>query len=182
MLGCRGCWRRQACATGLSPVGPPWADAEAAKPRGWFVGLRVTNALAGAVTWSCVLGARSGPGGRGRCRFSLFSFCPPPFPALLAVRVAGRPVRVSLHLACWYAISCGLCALQAWSGSPSGPRRLPLACVCARAPACFCAPPLSTGSAWHAHHAPFWGRALVGPFQVVRAPPRFSPRSRALPS
>ena len=35
------------------------------------------------------------------------------------------------------------------------------------------------GSVWRAHHARFRGRAPVGPFQAVRAPQRFLPRSRA---
>ena len=43
---------------------------------------------------------------------------PQPSPALLAVRVAGRPVRVSLPFACRYAIPCNLCV-------PRGSVRLP---------------------------------------------------------
>ena len=47
----------------------------------------------------------------------LSSLFPPSRPAFPALRVAGRPVRVSLGLARWYAIPCGLCF----------PRALPVA-------------------------------------------------------
>ena len=71
----------------------------------------------------------AGLGGWGRCWVLCLSRSPPPvFPAL---RVAGRPVGVSLTLARWYAIPCGLCVPRAWSGCPSGIHRLPFACVCA---------------------------------------------------
>ena len=53
--------------------------------------------------------------------------------ALLALRVEGCPVRVSPCFACWYANPCGLCVLRARSGCPSGPRCVPVVCVCARA-------------------------------------------------
>ena len=53
-------------------------------------------------------------------------------PACPALRVAGRPVRLSLTLARWYAIPRGLCVPRARSGCPSGCPRLPSACVCAR--------------------------------------------------
>ena len=67
---------------------------------------------------------------------------PLPRPACPALRVAGRPVRVSLTLARWYAIPCGLCVPRARSGCPSGSPRMPFACVCARAPAASAPPPL----------------------------------------
>ena len=66
---------------------------------------------------------------------------PPSRPACPALRVAGRPVRVSLTLARWYAIPRGLCVPQARSGCPSGSPRVPFACVCARAPAASAPPP-----------------------------------------
>ena len=65
----------------------------------------------------------------------------PPFPCVLAVRVAGCPVRVSLPLACRYAIPCGLCVLQARSGCPLGPHCVSVACEYARAPAAYALPP-----------------------------------------
>ena len=101
---------------------------------------------------------------------------PPSRPACPALRVAGRPVRVSLTLARWYAIPCGLCVPRARSGCPSGSPRVSFSCVCARALA-MSAP---RWVVWRAHLA--WSRhwALVGPFHVVRAPLRVLPQSLAL--
>ena len=50
----------------------------------------------------------------------LSSLFPPSRPAFSALCVAGRPVRVSLILARWYAIPCGLCVPRARSGCPPG--------------------------------------------------------------
>ena len=62
--------------------------------------------------------------------------------ALPAVLVAGCPVRVSLAFACWYIIPSGLCVLRVRTGCPLGPRRVPVVCMCARAPAVYApAPP-----------------------------------------
>ena len=58
---------------------------------------------------------------------------PPSRPAFPALFVAGRPVWVSLILARWYAIPCGVCVPQTWSGCPSGFPRVSFVCVCARA-------------------------------------------------
>ena len=104
-------------------------------------------------------------------------FPPPPRPACSALRVAGRPVRVSLTLARWYAIPRGLCVPRARSGCPSGSPRVSLSCVCARALAVSAPPPRWV--VWRAHLS--WCRhwALVGPFHVVRAPPRVLLRSLA---
>ena len=89
----------------------------------------------------CVCAAlAAGSGGLGRCRV----LCLPCFP-LPAPRVAGRPVRMSLILARWYAIPCGLCVPQARSGCPSGIPRVPFVCVCARALAASAPPPPSPG-------------------------------------
>ena len=66
---------------------------------------------------------------------------PPPRPACSALRVAGRPVRVSLILARWYSIPRGLCVLRARYGCPSGSPRVSLSCVCARAPTASAPPP-----------------------------------------
>ena len=131
-----------------------------------------TTALAGAVPRPCVRGARGRFGGLGPVPgvVSLpFPASRPPCPTL---RVAGRPVRVSLTLARWYAIPRGLCVPRPRSGSP----RVPFACVCARAPAGSAPPPWVV---WRANLSRSRHRGLVGPFQVVRAPPRVLPRSLA---
>ena len=49
--------------------------------------------------------------------------CSPSYVSL-AVRVAGYPGRVSLVLACWYAILCHLCNPRARSSCPFGARRV----------------------------------------------------------
>ena len=117
----------------------------------------------------------AGSGGFGPVPGVVFPLLPPSRPAYPALRVAGRPIRVSLILARWYAIPCGLCVPRARSGCPSGGPRVSFSCVCARALA-VSAP---RWVVWRAHLA--WSRhwALVGPFHVVRAPPRVLPRSRA---
>ena len=117
----------------------------------------------------------AGSGGFGPVPGVVSRLLPPSRPACSALRVAGRPVRVSLILARWYAIPCGLCVPRARSGCPSGGPRVSFSCVCARALA-VSAP---RWVVWRAHLA--WSRhwALVGPFHVVRAPPRVLPRSRA---
>ena len=86
--------------------------------------LCATTALAAAVPRLCVRGARGRFGGFGPvpCVVSL-SF-PPSCPTCSALRVAGRPVRVSLTLARWYAIPRGLCVPRARSGCPSGRPRV----------------------------------------------------------
>ena len=126
----------------------------------------------------CVCAAlAAGSGGFGPAPGVVSLSFPPPRPACSALRVAGRPVRVSLTLARWYAIPCGLWVPRARSGCPSGSPRVSLSCVCARALAVSAPPPRWV--VWRAHLA--WSRhwALVGPFHVVRAPPRVLPRSLA---
>ena len=125
----------------------------------------------------CVCAAlAAGLGGFGPVPGVVSPLLPPSRPACSALRVAGRPVRVSLILARWYAIPCGLCVPRARSGCPSGGPRVSFLCVCAHALA-VSAP---RWVVWRAHLA--WSRhwGLVGPFHVVRAPPRVLPRSRAL--
>ena len=141
MRGHPGRRRRRACATGFSPVGPPWAGAEAALPRGWGPAQCATTALARAVPRPCVRGARGRIGGLGPVLGVVSLPFPPSCPGCPALRVAGRSVRVSLTLARWYAIPRGLCILRARSGCPSGSPRVPFACVCARAPAASAPPP-----------------------------------------
>ena len=124
----------------------------------------------------CVCAAlAAGSGGFGPVPGVVSPLLSPSRPACPALRVAGRPVRVSLTLARWYAIPCGLCVPRARSVCPSGSPRVSFSCVCARALA-VSAP---RWVVWRAHLA--WSRhwALVGPFHVVRAPPRVLPRSRA---
>ena len=101
-----------------------------------------TTALAGAVPCPCVRGARGRFGGLGPVPGVVSLPFLPSRPACPALRVAGRPVRVSLTLARWYAIPRGLCVPRARSGCPSGSPRVPFACVCARAPAASAPPPL----------------------------------------
>ena len=67
---------------------------------------------------------------------------PPSRPAFPALCVAGHPVWVSLILARWYAIPCGLCVPRARCGCPTGLPRVSFVCVCARALAASAPPPL----------------------------------------
>ena len=125
----------------------------------------------------CVRGARGRLGGLGPVPGVVSLPFPPSRPACPALRVAGRPVRVSLTPARWYATPSGLCVPRARSGCPSGSPCVPFACVCARAPAASAPPP--PWPVWRAHLARSRHWALVGPFHVVRAPPRVLPRSLA---
>ena len=68
--------------------------------------------------WLCVRGARGRFGGLGPVPGVVFSPSPPSRPACPALCAAGCPVRVSLALARWYAISFGLCVPRARSGYP----------------------------------------------------------------
>ena len=110
----------------------------------------------------CVRGARGRFGGFGPVPGVVSPPFPPSRPACPALRLAGRPVRVSFTLARWYAIPRGLCVPRAWSGCPSGSPRVPFACVCARAPAASAPPP--PWVVWRAHLVRSWHWALVGPF------------------
>ena len=101
-----------------------------------------STALAGAVPRQCVRGARSQFGWLGPVPGVVSLPFPPSRPACPALRVAGRPVWVSLTLARWYAIPRGLCVPRARSGCPSGSPLVPFGCVCARAPAASAPPPL----------------------------------------
>ena len=97
--------------------------------------------------WSCVRGSRSRFGGLEPVPDVGCSPCPPARPACPALCAAGRPVRVSLTLARWYTIPCGLCVPRAPSGCPSGIPRVSFVCVCARAPAASARPPPPVGVA-----------------------------------
>ena len=138
--------------------------------------LCATNALADAVPWSCVCGARGwfwGVGaGAGCCVFPV-SPCPP----RVSCAVCGGPSRLGvLILARWYAIPCCLCVPRARSGCPSGFPRCSL-CVCALALLRRPRPLPLPGLVWRAHLARSRCWALVGPFHSVRAPRRVRPRS-----
>ena len=135
-----------------------------------------TTALAGPVPRPCVRNARGRFGGLRPVPGVVSLPFPPSRPACPALRVAGRPVWVSLTLARLYAIPRSLCVPRARSGCPSGSPRVPFACVCARAPAASAFPPRVV---WRAHPARSRRWALVGPFDVVRAPPLVLPRSLA---
>ena len=100
-----------------------------------------TTALAGAVPRPSVRGACGRFGGLGPVPGVVSLPFPPSRFACPALRVAGRPVRVSLTLARWYTIPRSLCVPRARSGCPSGSPRVPFACVCARAPAASATPP-----------------------------------------
>ena len=138
--------------------------------------LCATTALAGAVPRLCVRGARGRFGGFGPVPGVVSLLCPPPRPACSALRVAGRPVRVSLTLARWYAIPRGLCVPRARSGCPSGSPRVSLSCVCARTLAVSAPPPAGWCGA-RISRGPGTGHWALG--GVVRAPPRVLPRSLA---
>ena len=139
--------------------------------------LCATSALAGAVPRLCVRGARGRFGGFGPVPGVVSLSFPPSRPACSALRVAGRPVRVSLTLARWYAIQRGLCAPRARSGCDSGSPRVPFF-VCVRSRSRGARSP-SSWVLWRAHLARSRHWALVGPLHVVRAPPRVLPRSPA---
>ena len=135
-----------------------------------------TTALAGAVPRPCVRGARGRFGGLGPVPgvVSLPFF--PSRPVCPALRVAGRPVRVflispagtPLHAVCAFR-ELGPVALLAVPACPL--------CVCALALPRHSLPP--PWVSWRAHLARSRHLALVGPFHVVRAPPRVLPRSLA---
>ena len=103
MRGRPGRRRRRTRATGLSPVGPPWAGAEAALPRGWGVAQCATTALAGAVPRPCVRGARGRFGGSGRYLVLCLSRFPLPAPRV--------------RRCVWRAILSG-CPLASLAGTP----------------------------------------------------------------
>ena len=124
--------------------------------------LCATTALAVAVPRLCVRGARGRFGGFGPVPGVVSLSFPLSRPACSALRVAGRPVRVSLTLARWYAIPRGLCVPRVRSGCPSGSPRVPFTCVCARAPAASAPPP----PGWRGVHTSrgsgtgrLWGRS-----------------------
>ena len=135
------------------------------------------TAMAGAVPRPCVCGVRGRFGGFGPVPGVVSLPFPPSRPACPALRVAGRPVRVSLTLARWYAIPRRLCVPRPRSGCTSGSPRVPFVCVCARAPAASAPPP--PWVVWRAHLAQSRHWALVGLFHVVCAPPPVLPRSLA---
>ena len=111
----------------------------------------------------CVCAALGRFGGLGPVPGVVSLPFPPPRPACPALRVAGRPVRVSLTLARWYAIPRGLCDPRARSGHPSGSPCVPFACVRSRSRGVRSPPPLG-GVACAPRAAPALGtgRAVGG--------------------
>ena len=83
-----------------------------------------TTALAGALPRPCVRGARGRFGGLGPVPGVVSLPFSPSRPACPALLVAGRPVRVSLTLARWYAIPRGLCVPVALLVVPACPLRV----------------------------------------------------------
>ena len=141
--------------------------------------LCATTALAGAVPWSCLCGARGRVPGVGACAGCCVfpvSPCPPrvscavcgwqsrlavPYPRSL-VRHSMRSVR-----------SAGSVRLPFWFS----PR---VFCVCVRSRSCGVRTPLPLpGLVWRAQLARSRCWAPVGPFHSVRAPPHVRPWSRA---
>ena len=122
-----------------------------------------TTALAGAVPRPCVRGARGRVGGLGPVPGVVPPLFPYSRPACHALCVAGRPVRVSLTLARWYAIPRGLCVPRARSGCPSGSPCVPLVCVCARALAASPFPPQPGGVACTPRVVPALGAGRAVP-------------------
>ena len=172
-----------------TPPGPCYWLVTRGTPMGWRGGCPARGLVRSPVCYYCLGGCSAlvvcarrsrhvwGVGaGAGSC----FSPWAPPCPRFPPSVCCGLSCRGVPSLPCWYAIPCSLCVPRAPTGCPSGPRRVSVAFVCARAPAAY-APPPPSGSVWRAHHAPFRCSAPVGPFQVVRAPPRFLPRSCARP-
>ena len=169
--------------------GPCYWLVASGTPVGWRGGCLALGLVRGAVRHYCLGGCsalvvcarRSRPvrGGWGRCLVLCLPRFPLPAPRFLRLCVAGRPVRVSLILARWYAIPCGLCVPRARSGCPCVFPRVSFVFVCARALAASAPPPPLPGFVWRAHLARSRCWALVGPFHSVRAPPRVLPRPRA---
>ena len=127
----------------------------------------------------CVCGARSRFGGPGPVPGVVSPPFPPSRPACPALCVAGRPVRVSLNLARWYAIPRDVCVLRARSGCPSGCPACPFRVCALTLPRRPLPPPSLPWVVWRAHLARSRRWALVGPFHAVLAPTRVLPRSLA---
>ena len=178
MPGCPGCRRRQAPATGLWPVGPPRAGAEGCLAAGLVCSTVCYYCLGGCS--ALVLCARllrqfwrvgAGAGSR-------FSPWAPPCPRVPRGACCGLscpgvpsprlPVRHSMRSVRW--------AHSVWLPFGSAPR---VRCLCVRSCSRGVRPHPRVGVARALRG--FWCRAPVGLFQGVLAPPRFLPRSRALP-
>ena len=140
--------------------------------------LCATTALAAAVSRLCVRGARGRLGG-GSGRYLVLCLSCFPLPAPRVPRCVWRAVPSGCPLPSLAGTPFhAVCAFRALGSFPlSGRPRVSFSCVCARALAVSAPPPRWV--VWRAHLA--WSRhwALVGPFHVVRAPPRVLPRSRA---
>ena len=167
--------------------GPCYWLVASGTPVGWRGGCLALGLVRGAMRHYCLVKCcalvvcvrRSRPvrGGWGRCRVLCLPCFPLPAPRFL------RCV--------WRAVPSG-CPLSSLAGTPFhavcafrglGPVALPVFPAC---PLCVCVlalsrrpPPPLPGLVWRAHLARSRCWALVGPFHLVRAPPRVRPRSRA---
>ena len=143
---------------------------------GWGVALCATTALAGAVPRPCVRGARGRFGGFGPVPGVVSLPFPSSRPACPALSVGAVPFRCPLpslagttfHTVCAFRV-LGLVALLV---VPACPLRVCALALSRRA----LSPPWVV---WRAHLARSRHWALVGPFHLVRAPPRVLPRSLA---
>ena len=118
---------------------------------GWRGGCLALELVRGALRHYCLGGCsalvvcvrrwRPVSAGLGTVLGVVSSPFPPARPAFPVLCVAGRPVWVSLILARWYAIPCGLCVPRARSGCPSGFPRVSFVCLCARSLAASATPP-----------------------------------------
>ena len=125
---------------GPAPAGPCYWLGASGTPVGWRGGCLASGQVRGAVRHYCLGGCSAlvvcawhrqpVSDGLGPVLGAVSSRFPPSRPAFPALCVAGRPVRVSLILARWYAIPCGLCVPWARSGCPSGIPRVSFVCVC----------------------------------------------------
>ena len=123
--------------------GPCYWLVTSGTPVGWRGGCRALGLVRGAMRHYClgrcsalvvcVRRPRPVRGGLGPVPGVVSSLFPPARPVFPALCVAGRPVWVSLILARWYAIPCGLCVPRARSGCPSGFPCVSFVCVCALA-------------------------------------------------
>ena len=165
---------------GPAPLGPCYWLVANGTPMGWrggCLGAELVRSTVGAVPWLCVRGARGRSGGRSLCRLLRLPSGPP-----LPSR-SSRCVLLVPASQCRFTLPAGtpfhaVCAFRGHGRVALRVRAACPLCVCARSCPRGLRPP-PPGTVWRAHHDWFWCRALVGPFQAVRAPPRFLPWSRA---
>ena len=172
-----------------APPGPCYWLVASGIPMGWRGGCLAAGLVRSTVCYYClggcsalVLCARRSRQvwGVGAGAGSRFSFWAPPCPRVPPGACCGLscPGIASLRVPVRHSMRSVRSTGSVWLPFESAPR---VCCVCLRS--CFRgvrAPP-PPGSVWRPPYARFWCRAPVGPFQAVRAPPRFLPQSRAPP-